>query len=162
MLQNKVQLQRLPSSLKAYIEGKKDDGLRITTEWEQKDLWDAEMIYRLACNYSLLGDKNSCFRVLLKSVETGFFNYLFMLNDTFLDPVRDDPEFKELDEVSKISSSLDMIDERIDGLLKQLESGETKIFIGKENPIRHPPINPLIHIAGLYNANLNLLFTIAV
>ena len=91
----------LALGLKAYIEGKKDDGLRITTEWEQKDLWDAEMIYRLACNYSLLGDKNSCFRALLKSVETGFFNYLFMLNDTFLDPVRDDPEFKEVLNLAK-------------------------------------------------------------
>ncbi len=48
----------------------------------------------------------------------------------------DDPEFKELDEVSKISSSLDMIDERIGDLLKQLEGSKTKIFIGKENPIK--------------------------
>lgn len=48
----------------------------------------------------------------------------------------DDPEFKKLDEVSKISASLDMLDENIDFLLGQLQDGETKIFIGKENPIK--------------------------
>jgi len=48
----------------------------------------------------------------------------------------DDPEFKGLDEVSKISASLDMIDEKIDFLLEKMEEGETKIFIGRENPIK--------------------------
>lgn len=47
----------------------------------------------------------------------------------------DDPEFKKLDDVSKISASLDMIDEKVEALLGKLQEGETKIFIGKENPI---------------------------
>lgn len=46
-----------------------------------------------------------------------------------------DPEFNKLDEVSRISASLDVIDEKMDKILEQLEDGETKIFIGKENPI---------------------------
>lgn len=45
------------------------------------------------------------------------------------------PEFNELDEVSKISASLDIIDEKMDKLLEQLDDGETRIFIGDENPI---------------------------
>ena len=48
----------------------------------------------------------------------------------------EDPEFKELDEVSKISASLDMIDEKIDFLLESIGEEETEIFIGKENPIK--------------------------
>lgn len=46
-----------------------------------------------------------------------------------------DPEFNKLDEVSRISASLDVIDEKMEKLLEQLEDGETKIFIGEENPI---------------------------
>ncbi|MEA2007359.1 MAG: hypothetical protein U9O20_04355 [Patescibacteria group bacterium] len=48
----------------------------------------------------------------------------------------EDPEFNELDDISKIFASLDLIDERAEELLAQLEDGETKIFIGKENPIK--------------------------
>ncbi len=46
-----------------------------------------------------------------------------------------DPEFNKLDEVSRIAASLDVIDEKMEKILEQLEDGETKIFIGKENPI---------------------------
>lgn len=46
-----------------------------------------------------------------------------------------DPEFQELSEISKISASLDLIDERIEGLFSSLEEGETKVFIGDENPV---------------------------
>ncbi len=46
-----------------------------------------------------------------------------------------DPEFNKLDEVSRISASLDVIDEKMEKILEQLEDGETKIFIGEENPI---------------------------
>lgn len=48
----------------------------------------------------------------------------------------EDPEFNELDEISRISASLDLIDERAEELLAQLKDGETKIFIGEENPIK--------------------------
>lgn len=48
----------------------------------------------------------------------------------------DDPEFKQLDEVSKISASLDMLDEKIDFLMEQMSEEETKIYIGRENPIK--------------------------
>ena len=48
----------------------------------------------------------------------------------------DDPDFKQLDEVSKISASLDMLDEKVAALMEQLGEGETRIFIGKENPIK--------------------------
>lgn len=48
----------------------------------------------------------------------------------------EDPEFQALDDISKISASLDLIDERVEKLLENIEEGETKIFIGKENPLK--------------------------
>lgn len=48
----------------------------------------------------------------------------------------DDPEFSKLDEVSRISASLDMLDEKIGTLMNRLGEGETRIFIGDENPIK--------------------------
>lgn len=48
----------------------------------------------------------------------------------------DNPEFKEVDEFCKVADALDYIDENIDMILKNVKSGETKIFIGKDNPIK--------------------------
>ncbi len=55
--------------------------------------------------------------------------------DFGMNTLMNDPEFNELDEVSRISASLDIIDEKMDKLLSQLKDGETRIFIGEENPI---------------------------
>lgn len=49
------------------------------------------------------------------------------------------PEFKEIDEFCKVAEALDYIDENVDTLLKKVKEGETKIFIGKENPIKEIP-----------------------
>lgn len=49
----------------------------------------------------------------------------------------DNPEFKEIDEFCKVAETLDYIDENIESLLKKVKEGETKIFIGKENPIKN-------------------------
>ena len=46
------------------------------------------------------------------------------------------PEFKKIDEFCKVAEALDYIDENIDTILKDVKPGETKIFIGKENPIK--------------------------
>lgn len=47
-----------------------------------------------------------------------------------------DPEFQEVDEFCKVAEALDYIDENIELILKQVNAGETKIFIGKENPVK--------------------------
>jgi heat-inducible transcriptional repressor len=49
------------------------------------------------------------------------------------------PEFRELDEVCKIAEALDYIDEKFDSIVKDFKKGETRIFIGKENPIDKMP-----------------------
>lgn len=45
------------------------------------------------------------------------------------------PEFHELDEMCRLVEMLDYVDEKFDQLTKNIKEGETKIFIGKENPI---------------------------
>jgi len=47
----------------------------------------------------------------------------------------DEPEFKKLDDVCRLAEILDSIDENVGKLTKGLKENETKIFIGKENPI---------------------------
>ena len=51
----------------------------------------------------------------------------------------DQPEFKKLDEVCRLAEILDSIDVNVDKLTKGLKIGETKIFIGKENPVLQMP-----------------------
>ncbi len=46
-----------------------------------------------------------------------------------------DENFKQLDELSKISAALDFLDLKIDKLTKAIGNEEVKIFIGDENPI---------------------------
>lgn len=50
-----------------------------------------------------------------------------------------EPEFKKLDEVCRLAEMMDSIDENVDKLSKGLKIGETKIFIGKENPVTEMP-----------------------
>ncbi len=49
------------------------------------------------------------------------------------------PEFQNVDEFCRIADVLDYIDENVDTLLTKLKNNETKIFIGKENPIKEIP-----------------------
>lgn len=45
------------------------------------------------------------------------------------------PEFQAMDELARVVETLDTLDEKIDSLISGLEDGETKIFIGEENPV---------------------------
>lgn len=47
----------------------------------------------------------------------------------------DQPEFQELDEMCRLVEVLDYVDEKFDTIMKTVREGETRIFIGKENPI---------------------------
>lgn len=48
----------------------------------------------------------------------------------------DNPEFQEIDELCQLVETLDSLDERLEGILGDLPNGETRIYIGEENPIR--------------------------
>lgn len=47
----------------------------------------------------------------------------------------DSPEFQEMDELAKLVEMLDTLDEKIDSLMRGIPDGETRIFIGEENPV---------------------------
>jgi len=49
------------------------------------------------------------------------------------------PEFQQLDEVCRLAEVMDSIDINVDKLVKGMKVGETKIFIGKENPVLQMP-----------------------
>jgi len=48
----------------------------------------------------------------------------------------EEPEFQELDEVCRLAETLDYVDEMFDKIIGEIENGETKIFIGEENPVK--------------------------
>jgi len=84
------------TGMKAYIEGNIEAGLKASRQFEEANLSDSEAWYHFAGNYGLLGDSEGCIRALHRAVDGGFFNYPFMLEDAFLDSVRDEPEFQEI------------------------------------------------------------------
>ncbi len=57
------------------------------------------------------------------------------LYDFGMKELLENPEFRELDELCRLVEALDSLDEKFDVILADLQQGETKIFIGKENPI---------------------------
>jgi tetratricopeptide (TPR) repeat protein len=89
------------NGLKASIEGNIEEGLDAAHKFEQFNIADAEAWFHFAENYGLLGDKDGCVRTLQRAVDGGFFNYPFMLTDSFLDSVRDDPEFQRILKMAK-------------------------------------------------------------
>jgi len=84
------------TGIKAYIEGNIDVGLEAARQFEKVNIQDGEAWYHFAGNYALLGDKEGAIRSLTRAVDGGFFNYPFMLEDFFLDSLRDDEEFKRI------------------------------------------------------------------
>ncbi|MFZ2154032.1 MAG: hypothetical protein WAV16_02260 [Candidatus Moraniibacteriota bacterium] len=46
-----------------------------------------------------------------------------------------EPEFQKLDEICRLTETMDYIDEMFDKIVKEIKEGETKIFIGAENPV---------------------------
>lgn len=83
------------------MEGNIEEGLAAGHKFEQFDIADAEAWYHFAESYGLLGDRDGCIRTLQRAVDCGFFNYPFMLTDSYLDSARDDQEFQHILEMAK-------------------------------------------------------------
>jgi heat-inducible transcriptional repressor len=77
---------------------------------------------------------------LLSHVSGNFAISGLIDNDEFADfgirELMEAPEFQELDEMCRLVEVLDYMDEKFDKLAQDLGDDETRIFIGKENPIR--------------------------
>ena len=84
------------TGMKAAIEGQHKQGVAAIRKIVQSGVFDSEQWYNWANIYGLLGEKSGCVRLLRKAVEGGFFNYPLMLTDSFLDSVRQEPEFQDV------------------------------------------------------------------
>ena len=91
----------ISTTYRAIIQGDTLTGLQTMKKREKLNIKDAEPLYYQACDYALLGDKDGCLRSLQKAVDGGYFNYPFMLTDSFLDSMRGKPKFEKILEEAK-------------------------------------------------------------
>jgi DNA-binding winged helix-turn-helix (wHTH) protein/tetratricopeptide (TPR) repeat protein/TolB-like protein len=73
-------------------------------EIEQKGIADGETIYKLAQAYTVVGDTQCALRTLRRSIEKGFFCYLYFQADPLILNLRNEPEFKALMEMAQTRS----------------------------------------------------------
>lgn len=57
------------------------------------------------------------------------------LYDFGMKTLMDKPEFQEMDELARLVETLDTLDEKVESLMAGMKDGETRIFIGEENPV---------------------------
>jgi tetratricopeptide (TPR) repeat protein len=76
--------------------GRREDAIREGATALELSPGDSVMLYNGACLYAQLGEKRQAIATLRQAIAAGVENYGWMKNDTDLDPLRDDPEFKEL------------------------------------------------------------------
>ena len=68
----------------------------LETKINERGVFDAEAIYKLAQAYATVGDKASALRVLRHSIGNGFFPYPYFVTDPLLDSLRNETEFTGL------------------------------------------------------------------
>jgi hypothetical protein len=68
---------------------------------EQRDVRDPEALYKIAQAYAALGDTSSALRVLDRSINGGFFAYSYQSIDPLLAPLRGEPRFDHLLQISR-------------------------------------------------------------
>lgn len=61
---------------------------------QERGVADAELIYKVAQAYAVLGDKASALRMLQRSIDGGFFCYPYFLRDPLLDNLRNQSAFQ--------------------------------------------------------------------
>jgi eukaryotic-like serine/threonine-protein kinase len=79
---------------KAYLEGNHSEALRLIRDVEASGTVDGEQWYTFANHCGLLGDTAGSARMLQQAIDHGFFNYPFMLKDSFFDSVRGSQAFQ--------------------------------------------------------------------
>ena len=84
------------TALKSYILQDSEKGLQAVKSLEEANPPDGEALYFYSSYAALLGDNATCLRLLQKAVDRGYFNYPFMLTDSFLDSMRDHTEFQKI------------------------------------------------------------------
>ena len=83
-------------AMRAYLENRPEEGLAAIAKNKAAGIVDGEQWYHMANIHGLFGDVEGCRIALAAAIDGGFFNHPFMLRDSLLDPVRDDPEIQRL------------------------------------------------------------------
>jgi eukaryotic-like serine/threonine-protein kinase len=89
------------TAFKAFIQNENEKAVKAMRKREEINPPDSEIWFTIAENYGLIGAKRDCIRALTKAIEMGFFCYPFLLTDSFLDSVRNEPEFQKLLSIAK-------------------------------------------------------------
>jgi len=84
------------TSLRALLEGNREESLRAGDELRNATFRDPEGIYYLARQFSFLGEQDSALETLSRAINNGFFCYPAMVRDPWLDSIRARPEFTGL------------------------------------------------------------------
>ena len=81
---------------KNILKGNRKDALRIIDELNNMAIYDGEQYYRFIQFYSLLDMPKEAIEKMRGTLDRGFFSYPYFESDKFLDPIRNDPGFKEI------------------------------------------------------------------
>lgn len=84
------------TSLRALLEGRREESLAASKELTEATFRDPEGIYYLARQVSYLGQQAQALDLLSRSVKRGFFCYPAMVRDPWLDSLRGCQEFTGL------------------------------------------------------------------
>lgn len=76
--------------------GRHEDGLTEDLKLAQAFPGEPDVWYNLACSHALLGQVDEAFTALHTAVEHGYHNAEWMIKDKDLQPIRNDPRFKQL------------------------------------------------------------------
>jgi serine/threonine protein kinase/tetratricopeptide (TPR) repeat protein len=83
-------------SLRALLEGNREESLQACDELRKATFRDPEGIYYLARQLSFLGEQDRALETLSRAINHGFFCYPAMVRDPWLDSIRTHPEFTAL------------------------------------------------------------------
>jgi tetratricopeptide (TPR) repeat protein len=84
------------TSLRALLEGNRQESLEACDELRKATFRDPEGIYYLARQLSFLGEQESAVETLSRAINNGFFCYPAMVRDPWLDSIRTRSEFTSL------------------------------------------------------------------
>jgi hypothetical protein len=83
-------------SLRALLEGNRQESLEASEELMQDTFRDPEGMYYMARQFSYLGQESSALLMLRRAIDNGFFCYPAMVRDPWLDGLRGNNEFTTL------------------------------------------------------------------
>ncbi len=78
------------------IKGRIREGLKIDQQLVAVRPLDPTAHYNLACRYAILHQRDLALKTLRRAVELGYRDFRFMIRDTDLNSIQNDPRFRDL------------------------------------------------------------------